>query len=164
MSLQTSRSEASGWVVQRPARVSNVIGNCQYCSCSPVCTAPVPQKAPVCSDLSKQLAQLVAQQKQPSPTLAFTFLEGSWKELSFPVVADPIHIQLALVSARIFVLPFEMKQWQKCRLLREFSRPDNLHKRQILCPREGRQFEALFLTALSMTKGQVFRIDTYFSS
>ena len=53
------------------------------------------------------------------------------------MVRDPIHIQVALVSAIISVIPFEMQQWQKCRELREFSRPDDRHKGNFCAPNRG---------------------------
>lgn len=143
------------------SKSSNVIGNSQYCSCSSACIALVPQKGSVCSDLSKKPARHVAQQKQSSPPVAFTFLHGSLKELSFLVVADPIHIQAALVSASTSVLPFAMQQWQKCTVER-VQQARWLAQKANSVPQRGEAAEAL--TAISMTKGQAFRIDIYFGS
>lgn len=117
---------------------SNVIGNSQYCCCSSICTVLVLQKGPVCSDLSKQ--HCLTKTIQITCSL---YLSGTSPKERSSVLRDPIHIQVALMSAIISVLPFEMQQWQKCRLLREFSRPDDMHNGNRCAPNRGASWSSV---------------------
>lgn len=134
---------------------SCVIGNSQYCCCSSVYIGPGLQKAPVCSDPSKQLVWHVARQKLSQLT-GSTYLSGRPpRELSFSVVRHLTHIQVALV---FYHLKRNSGRNADCW---EFSRPDDTHKGGFCAPDRGASWSPV-VTTVSMTKRQVFRIDTYF--
>lgn len=135
VSLQTSTSETSDYTAVFDMS-SNVTGNSQYCCCSSLCTVHPLQKGPVHSDLSKQLVWHVAPKKQSSLPVVFTSLEGPQEDFLLLWREIP-STYWWVVSVIISVIPFEMQQWQKCRRLREFSRPDDRHKGNFCTPNRG---------------------------
>lgn len=137
--------EASGWIIEHhSARVAMslelpalLLFICLYSTCTSKGT---------CALKSVQtISMACCPTKTTLPTCSL-YLSGRPLERTFFTCGGTSHPHPggSGSDSRISVPPFEMQQWQKCRLLREFSRPDELHKRQILCPREGRQLKLCF--------------------
>lgn len=142
---------------------SNVTGNSQYCRCSSLCTVHPLQKGPVRSDLSKQLVWHVAQKTWSSLPVVFTSLEGPQEDFLL------LWWEIPSTYRWLWWVLSSLSYHLKCNSGRnadgwESSAGWTTGTKAISVPWTREPAESLFLTAVSTTKGQVFRIDTYFCS